>query len=86
MVPPVGRSQAKRRTRRAEAYLALDLNLRAILPLVGGMERRACKALFRDCACEAEMYEDTIIVHVCSTHDEPCTRMLAAQFETTEVA
>ena len=64
-----------------ESYDALDLGLRAVLPFVGGLERRAHKALFRACDCEAELYDGSIIVHVCVAHDAACSAMLAAQFD-----
>ena len=76
----VDRPRTRRRSGR-EAYDALDLGLSAVLPFVGGLERRAHKALFRACACEAELYDGSIIVHVCAIHDAPCSAMLAAQFD-----
>lgn len=80
-----GRSRARRKPSAAE-FTAFDLSLRAILPFVGGLERRAHKALFRSCRCEAELYDGSIVVHVCVVHDAPCSALLAAQFGATEVA
>jgi len=76
----VARPRTRKRSGR-EAYDAFDLGLRALLPLVGGLERRAHKALFRGCACEAEIYDGSIVVAVCAIHDAPCSAMLDAQFD-----
>ena len=76
----VDRPRARKRSAR-EAYDAFDLGLRAVLPFVGGLERRAYKALFRGCVCEAELYDGSIVVQVCAVHDAPCSAMLEAQFD-----